>query len=189
MSFHPELNVLEGAPVAASQGRCFSLPIDHSRAQTDFPSVHLGCKDGIEWQDLTLSYFPTVPDFQCVRVTWGAGFYAPEGQSAGSNLVWASSSEADIRVENCSGASRTVTLDLTLMSAKPRTVRLSRAEKTEEHVLDETHLALPVRVSLDLKPGTNTLHLSTDVPPDYPSNSRVFKVGFGIFKLSLRDQP
>ncbi len=95
---------------------------------------------------------------------------------------WAVSSRAEIDILNNGNYPRMVTIEFTLMTLKPRNVKIGVNGKTLQTFSfglsgAAAHLKL---TPVTLVPGQNSLFVETDVPPEIPGNGDPRKISFGI---------
>ena len=101
---------------------------------------------------------------------------------------WSNSSHAQIIIFNYSGQPRPATIEFTLSTLKPRSVKVALNGK----MLSEFSIGIHSAASklkptpVILSPGKNVLSFETDVPPDYPGNGDFRKLSFQISNFFVR---
>lgn len=106
-------------------------------------------------------------------------------------LRWAISKRAEIIIWNNSNKPKPAIIEFSLMTLKPRNVRIGINDKTlQNSSLDISGESAHFKLNpVVLVPGQNILFVETDVPPEFPGNNDPRKISFGIkgFQYSLLD--
>jgi len=103
---------------------------------------------------------------------------------------WAVSSRAEVNLFNNSNKPRPVTIGFTLITLKPRNVKIGLNGKTLQNLSLGLSGSVPHFKSspVTLAPGQNTLFIETDVPPELPGNADPRKLSFGIRNFEMEYQ-
>jgi phosphoglycerol transferase len=131
---------------------------------------------------LTPAKVPILPE---LPVLYGAGWSVDEGTHR-----WAVSSRAEVTLFNNSKQPRSVIIDFTLMTLKPRNVKIGLNGKTLEYLSLGISGSVPHFKSgpVILTPGQNILFIETDVPPELPGTGDPRKLSFGITNFEINHQ-
>jgi hypothetical protein len=118
-------------------------------------------------------------------VLYSVGWSVDEGTHR-----WAVSSRAEVNLFNNSNKPRPVTIGFTLITLKPRNVKIGLNGKTLQNLSLGLSGSVPHFKSnpVTLAPGKNTLFIETDVPPKLPGNGDPRKLSFGIRNFEMGHQ-
>jgi phosphoglycerol transferase len=128
-----------------------------------------------------------LPVFSEFSKVYSAGWSVDEGTHR-----WAMSNRAEIKVFNNTNKPRMVTIGFSLITLKPRNVKISMNGETSRNFSlsllsgAATYFKPP---PFTLAPGQNSLFIETDVQPEIPGNGDMRKLSFGISNFVMDGHP